>query len=241
MTTALDLITGAMDDAGIIGVGQTALAEDTNKALSRLNAMIAQWSRRRWMVYHLIDLVFTGTGALSYSIGPGGDIAQPRPDRIEAGYFRQIVGVSGNFIDYPLIVLQSREDYNRITLKTLASFPSYVWYDSAFPTGNIFVWPLPDATYEMHLSVKPTLQTFPALSTEFNLPPEYEECIRLNLAVRLRVAYQLPPDAQLIALAKVALNTIKNTNAQIPLLQMPNDLVGDNGPNYNIFADNTGS
>lgn len=241
MTTALDLITGAMDDAGIIGVGQTPLAEDTNKALTRLNAMIAQWSRRRWLVYHLIDITFVGTGALSYSIGPGGDIPLARPDRIEAGYFRQIVGVSGNFVDYPLIVLQSREDYNRLTLKTLASFPSYVFYDSAFPTGNIFVWPLPDATYEMHLSVKPALQTFPALNTAFNLPPEYEECIRLNLAVRLRVAYQLPPDQGLVALAKVALNTIKNTNAQIPLLQMPNDLVGSNGPSYNVFSDNYGS
>jgi hypothetical protein len=235
MTTALDLITGAMDDAGIIGVGQTPLAEDTNKALSRLNAMIAQWSRRRWLVYHLIDIVFTGTGALSYSIGPGGDISVNRPDRIEAGYFRQLAGLPGNNVDYPLAILQSREDYNQIVLKTMASVPAYVFYDSDFPLGNIFIWPLPNSTYEMHLSVKPALQSFPTLDTAFVLPPEYEECIRLNLAVRLRVAYQLGPDAGLIALAKVALNTIKNTNAQIPLLQMPSDLV--RGNIYNVFSD----
>jgi hypothetical protein len=235
MTTALDLITGAMDDAGIIGVGQTPLAEDTNKALSRLNAMIAQWSRRRWLVYHLIDIVFTGTGALSYSIGPGGDIPLNRPDRIEAGYFRQLAGLPGNNVDYPLAILQSREDYNQIVLKTMASVPAYVFYDSDFPLGNIFIWPLPNSTYEMHLSVKPALQSFPTLDTAFVLPPEYEECIRLNLAVRLRVAYQLGPDAGLIGLAKVALNTIKNTNAQIPLLQMPSDLV--RGNIYNIFSD----
>jgi len=235
MTTALDLITGAMDDAGIIGVGQTPLAEDTNKALSRLNAMIAQWSRRRWLVYHLVDVVFTGTGALSYSIGPGGDIPLNRPDRIEAGYFRQLAGLPGNNVDYPLAILQSREDYNQIVLKTMASVPAYVFYDSDFPLGNIFIWPLPNSTYEMHLSVKPALQSFPTLDTAFVLPPEYEECIRLNLAVRLRVAYQLGPDAGLIGLAKVALNTIKNTNAQIPLLQMPSDLV--RGNIYNVFSD----
>jgi hypothetical protein len=235
MTTALDLITGAMDDAGIIGVGQTPLAEDTNKALVRLNAMIAQWSRRRWLVYHLVDIVFTGTGALSYSIGPGGDISQNRPDRLESGYFRQLAGAPGNNVDYPLAILQSREDYNQIVLKTMASVPAYVFYDSDFPLGNIFIWPLPNSTYEMHLSAKPALQSFPALNTEFALPPEYEEAIRLNLAVRLRVAYQLQPDAGLIGLAKVALNTIKNTNAQIPLLQMPSDLVRGNV--YNIFSD----
>ena len=237
MTTALDLITGAMDDAGIIGVGQTPLAEDTNKALTRLNAMVAQWSRRRWMVFHLIDIVFTGTGALSYSIGPGGTVPLNRPDRIEAAFFRMLAGVPGNSIDYPLLILQSREDYNRIALKTMASFPQYLFYDSAYPTGNVYIWPLPDLQYEMHLSVKPALQGFPTLKTVFNLPPEYEECIRLNLAVRLRVAYQLPPDAGLIALAKVALNTIKNTNAQIPLLQMPGDLTNGAGGGYNIFAD----
>ncbi len=238
MTTALDLITGAMDDAGIIGVGQTPLAEDTNKALTRLNAMIAQWSRRRWLVYHLVDVVFTGTGALSYSIGPGGDISANRPDRIESGYFRQLAGVPGNNVDYPLYILQSREDYNQIILKTMTSVPAYVFYDSAFPLGNIYIWPVPNQTYEMHLSVKPALQSFPTLDTAFNLPPEYEECIRLNLAVRLRVAYQLPPDAELIGLAKVALNTIKNTNAQIPLLQMPGDLVRGGGT-YNVFSDST--
>jgi len=238
MTTALDLITDAMDDAGIIGVGQTPLAEDTNKALSRLNAMIAQWSRRRWLVFHLIDIVFTGTGALSYSVGPGGDIPQARPDRIEAAFFRQLTGAPLE-VDFPLKVWEAREDYNRVALKGLASFPAHLFYDSAFPLGNIFIWPVPDANYEMHLSVKPALQSFPTLNTAFNLPPEYEEAIRLNLAVRLRVAYQLPPDASLIGLAKVALNTIKNTNAQIPLLQMPRALVG--GGSYNIYSDGWGS
>jgi hypothetical protein len=91
----------------------------------------------------------------------------------------------------------------------------------------------------MHLSVKDTLQSFPALNTAFALPPEYEEAIRTNLAVRLRVAYQMQPDAGLIGLAKIALNTIKNTNAQIPQLQMPRALVS--GGSYNIYSDGYGS
>lgn len=236
MTTALDLITEAMDDAGIIGVGQTPLAEDTTKALRRLNAMIAQWNRRRWLVYHLEDVVFQATGALSYSIGSGGDIAATRPDRIEAGFFRQTVGNAPNQVDYPLWVLDAREEYNRIALKNMPSFPQYLFYDSAFPLGNIFIWPVPSSLYEIHLSVKSTLQQFESLGDAFNLPPEYEECIRLNLAVRLRVAYQLGMDQQLTGLAKVALNTIKNTNTQIPSLRMPSDLVAG-GSLYNIFAD----
>lgn len=236
MTTARDLINDSLKDAGAIGVGQTALAEDINDGLKRLNAMLAQWSRQRWLVYHLIDVAFTADGSLNYSIGAGGDLNYPRPDRIEAAFFRQIAGVPGNQVDYPLGVLNSREDYNRIALKGMQSFPSVVFYDSGYPLGYVYIWPVPTDLYEIHLSLKATLTAFANLNSDVNLPPEYEEALRVNLAVRLRVKYQMPIDGQLIGLAKSALNVIRNSNAQIPSLQMPNDLVRGGG-NYNIFAD----
>lgn len=237
MTTALDLITDAMDDAGIIGTGQTPLAEDTTRALKRMNAMIAQWNRRRWLVYHLVDKSWTATGATAYTIGTGGDISATRPDRIETAFFRQNVGVPGNQVDYPLILLQSYEDYSRIALKGMQSFPEYIFYDSGYPLGSIYIWPIPTSQYEIHVLIKDTLQSFANLTDAFELPPEYEEAIRLNLAVRLRVTYQLPADSTLVQLAKVALNTIKNANTQVPSLQMPNDLV--RGQIYNIFSDSS--
>ncbi|MGN8022261.1 hypothetical protein ACTJJ7_16280 [Phyllobacterium sp. 22229] len=235
MTTARDLITATLKDCGAVGVGQTPSAEDANDALIRLNAMLAQWSRRRWLVYHLIDVVFPANGSLSYTIGTGGTINTPRPDQIEAAFFRQVVGVPGNQVDYPLTILNSREDYNLIALKALASFPECLFYDSGYPLGNVYIWPVPSSLYEVHLSIKAQLQSFPTLDTVLNLPPEYEEALRVNLAIRLRISYQLPPDPALNALAKVALNTIKNSNTQIPTLRMPSDLVRGGG--YNIFSD----
>jgi len=241
MTTARELITASLKDAGVVGVGQTASSEDANDSLIRLNAMMAQWSRRRWLVYHLIDQVFPATGALSYSIGNGGDISTTRPDQIEAAFFRQTAGAPGNQVDYQLHILHSREDYNRIALKAMNSFPQCLFYDSGFPLGNVFIWPVPSNLYEIHLSLKSSLQSFPTLDTAILLPPEYEEALRLNLTIRIRIAYQLPPDQQLIALAKVALNTIKNSNAQIPNLRMPSDLTaGSAGSRYNIFSDQGG-
>lgn len=236
MTTARDLINDALKDAGAIGVGQTALAEDINDGLKRLNAMMAQWSRQRWLVYHLIDVAFTADGSLNYSIGSGGDLNYPRPDRVEAAFFRQLAGAPGNLVDYPLEVLNSREDYNRIALKGMQSFPSVAFYDSGYPLGYVYIWPVPTDVYEIHLTLKATLSAFSSLNDEIILPPEYEEALRVNLAVRLKVKYQMPIDPQLIGLAKSALNVIRNSNAQIPSLQMPNDLVRGGG-NYNIFSD----
>ena len=50
ISTVGDLITLALKDSGVLGAGQTALAEDMNDALSRLNMMLGQWNRRRWLI-----------------------------------------------------------------------------------------------------------------------------------------------------------------------------------------------
>jgi hypothetical protein len=59
------------------------------------------------------------------------------------------------------------------------------------------------------------------LDAEFNMPDEYEEAIHYNLCVRLVAHYQLPANGIQGKLAKIALNDIKNQNAQIPMLKMP--------------------
>jgi hypothetical protein len=237
MTTAADIIALALRHSGVIGVGQTAMAEDTNDAFALLNMMLSQWSRKRWLVYHLIDVFTTSTGALRYSIGAGGDFNTPRPDRIESAFARQIIPSGQNRIDYPLDLIQSREDYNLIALKTLGTWPSAVFYDSDYPLGYVYFWPLPQSgQFDLHLSLKQTLAQFANLADEINLPPEYIPTLFYNLAARLRPAYQMPPDPTITALAMDSLNVIRGANAQIPSLRMPNAVVGQ-GRSYNVYSD----
>ncbi len=73
-TTCGDLCTAALQDSGRLGVGQTALAEDVNKAWARLQWMLQGWERKRWLVYHLVTYSVVSTGATSYTVGPGGAI-----------------------------------------------------------------------------------------------------------------------------------------------------------------------
>lgn len=235
MTTAGDLISLSLREAGVIGQGQTAGAQDFSDSLRILNGMLSQWQRRRWIVYHLVETTCLGNGALSYSVGPGGDFNIQRADTIEAAFFRQIVSSDANNVDYPLTPIRAREDYNQISLKSLASFPQVFFFDSGYPLGQLYVWPLPDSSYELHITTKQVLPQFTSLTDEIELPPEYEEALHYNLAVRLKPLYGLPPDVSITQLAKIALNTIKNANAQITQLQMPAGLV--TGSNYNIYSD----
>lgn len=101
--TPNDLITLALKQAGAFGVGQTPLAEDMNDAFTLLNMMLGQWNRKRWLIYHLLDVPFQATGAETYTIGPGGDLAYAvRPDRLEGAYSRLVTGgvVDGGLRDW---------------------------------------------------------------------------------------------------------------------------------------------
>lgn len=235
MTTARDIISLALRDAGIVGTGQTPNPQDTNDALTRLNSMIAQWQRKRWLVYYLRSASLTATGAETYTIGSGGDFNVTRPDRLEQGCFARQLPGGANPIDYPLTLIEAREDYNLIGLKNLASFPQIIFYEAQYPLGIIRVWPVPNDQYAIHLNMKAVLQSFSDLNTVFAMPLEYEEAIRFNLISRLRSAYQMSPDQANDALAAASLNTIKNANAAIPALHVPKDL--SRNRYYNIFSD----
>ena len=244
MTTTLDIINLALLDAGVIGQGQTASAEDVNNSFTRMQWMIQQWQRKRYLVFHLVNITVTSTGQTTpYTIGPGQQfVIGTRPDRLESGcFFRQLVQSSPNQVDYPLELLESFEDYNRIALKALSTFPSYVFYDPAYPVGKLYFWPIPQANlYLMNVLVKATLIdiiTASGLTTvlDSTLPNEYFKAIYESLAEILRSAYRLPPDPGLSGRAKESREVLRDAAAAIARLRMPDDLIRPGV--YNPYSD----
>lgn len=239
MPTANDLIALSLIDAGVTGIGQTPNAFDSQNALTRLNWLLFQWRQKRWLVYRLVTYDVTSTGAESYTIGPdpAADIVTPiRPDRIESAFARQIVPSQPNLIDYPLELIQAREDYNRIALKSLVSFPQFLFYDSAYPLGSLFPWPVmqPDI-YALHVSIKQDLGEIENINDDIELPTEYFRALYLSLTEELKTAYQLPTDPTLSARAAEARNVLRASNAQIARIVMPPELVRPGI--YNPYSD----
>lgn len=238
--TAQDMVNLALKNASLLGVGQSALPEDINDAFNLLNGMLGIWSRKRWLIWHLVDVSApVVSGQQSYTIGPGANIDAPRPDRIEAAYFRQFITGGQSPVDFPLDVYQAREDYATVALKFLQSWPQAMFYDAAIPNGLLYPVPIPNVpNSELHVLIKDTLSQFPTLTTVCNLPPEYFEAIWSNLALRVAAAF---PGSNLspltVGLAKASLTTIRGANAQVPRLRMPQILVRP--PLYNIFSGQT--
>ena len=237
--TVRDLLSLSLNDAGVVGVGQDALAEDMDKAVRRFNDLLSEWNVKRWLVYALKTVYLTSTGSQTYTIGPGGSFEETvRPDKIESAFFRQLIPSPGsNPPDYPLKIITSREDYNTIALKNLSTFGEWLYYDGDFPLGNLYPWPVLTANiYQLHISIKKRLEAITVDSDlELSFPPEYFRALRLNVCVELRDAYDLPPKPMQVQLAKNSLATIRGANAQISSLKMPAALVRPGY--YNIYSD----
>src|SRR6266404_927909 len=123
MSTARQFIELSLKETGVLGVGQTPLAEDINDAFTLLHRMLSQWQKRRWIVPNLIDISAKGNGLKSNLIGPGQYYNMARPDKIQAAYFKQLNGGgSSNEVSYPLDPIWSYEDYSLVSLKNLTTW-----------------------------------------------------------------------------------------------------------------------
>ena len=107
LDTTGDLITFVLRASGINGVGQTPLAEDSNTGLDFLRMLMAQWQRKRWLIWNEQELSVVANGNQFYTIGPGQDFDTARPDRIHAAWCRMQPFAGPNPVDIPLGIIEA--------------------------------------------------------------------------------------------------------------------------------------
>lgn len=215
-TTCQQVIFLALRMAGRLNDQQSVAdaSKDVDDAFSLLVMMLSQWQRRRWLVPALTELTIVSDGSEYYTIGP------VRPTIIDAAFARLLN--SPTSVDFPLAIIASREDYSAITLKSLSTFPQSVWLDTAWPTGRVYVWPIPPAgQYELHFIVAEALPEYSQLSDNIGLPPEYLDPIVCSLACRIVIASGGQPNPALLAQTRAALNTLRMANAQFSEAALP--------------------
>lgn len=223
------LLANMLVDGGITGIDEAIEQPMLNRAFTQVNWLLAQWARKRWLVYRIQDYGFVSTGALNYPVGLGQIVnINPRPDRLEYAFMR-FLNTPSLPVDISLEVIPSHEDYSRIAVKTVGTLPWKIFYDPIWPVGLLFPWPVPQQSlYEIHVGFKVVIPRFSSLQQKINFPPEYEAALNWCGARRLRVSYQLPADPEINSLARDALNTIRMANAAMSTLTLPRALTGRN-------------
>lgn len=222
MTTVVGIINLALKDAGVLGVGETASADDLSDSFETLKQMVGQWQIDGLMIYAQSEVSFSPNGAQSYTIGSGGTINTTRPSEIIGAFWRE------GTTDHDLDVLTSFEDYQRIATKSDTGSPDLVCYDPDYALGTLYVWPKA-STGTIHLTVRSPLPTYATTSESLAVPAEYELALRYSLAELLAPSFQLPLNPKIERLAMRARKIIKRNNLRIPSLSMPAAILAHGG------------
>ena len=198
--TASTLIKASLRLAGVIATGETPTASEMDDGLEALQFMLRNWSSRGIRIPYYTRVSATLDGSASYTIGSGGDINTTRPLSI----------VSAESADYPIKIT----DFNTYQLLSVSDSGAgdceYIWYNPSYPLGYIYPWPLSSETITLTCQVPLTDPT--VLTSSIAFPPEYDEAIKYNLAVRLAPEYEKEPSRLVLGMAMETLAAIETNN-----------------------------
>jgi hypothetical protein len=246
--TFKDVIIKAATTAGVFRASKdrpalTLTEFNFNNALNDINGILYQWNRKRWMVWDLNDFsTQTISGQTSYTIGNGGNINVPRPAQIKAAYVRLLTYPSSNsgYCDFPLKVTESYEDYAKISFKKLQSFPTTLFYQAGYPLGTLYLWPVPIQLFELHVVLTNSVSIPVNLNDSVQMPPEYQDALYWNTAMRISSSYGIPVPPDVYRQAMSSLQTIRKNNTAIPKLQMPGEYASGIDVSNTIFGTTEG-
>lgn len=233
MSTAGDIINGALKTLGILAEGETASAETSQDALEAMNLMIDSWSIERLAVFSTQDQVLTWPqGERTRTLGPTGDLVGNRPVMVDdATYFKD----ASTGISYGIKII-NQQQYDGIAVKTVTStYPQVMWINMDMPNISVYLYPVPTKALEFHF-VSVTELTQPAtLATTLVIPPGYARAFKYCLCLEICNQFGMEPPPNIQRLAISSKRAIKRINNPDDIMAIPYSLVGTR-QRFNIFA-----
>ena len=217
MTTALAIITPALQTLGVVPLGQAINPEDAAVGLQALNDLLDSWANQTLFAPTTIEAIYAMAGnAITLTIGPGLQINVPRPMQIEDGIFMR----KGNQ-DYPIEVID-RVTYEDIKYKSIQAFvPDFVYYDTDTTSGILYFYPVMQGAGELHIPLRVQLTQFATLNTDYPMVQGYKRALQMTLAEELQEVYgkQLPPI--FVRRAAMTRKMLKRANVVVPKTETP--------------------
>lgn len=209
MTTANDIVSGALRAISSIMPGEAIPGGEAEVALGVLNNMLAAWSADNFMPpFRTLESFPLVVGQSSYTIGSGANFSTVRPD-----YVTYVFRRDSNNLDYPLAPL-TKEQYDSVLQKNLSSLPQWYYYDTQYPNGVIYLYPADVQADTLYIESTKPINQFSSLSASMNLPGEYFECLKYQLARRLVPEYGYPISTEMQMLIDESYDRIVRKNSK---------------------------
>jgi hypothetical protein len=192
--TVRDMVTSALQKAGVVGIGENAKARDADVASSELNIMLKGWQNKGYNLWTMTGGSLTLTTAASYTLSP------IRPVAILSARYKE--SPTSNEIQ---MFSMTREEYDILPNKTTTGTPTQFYYDRQREAALLYVWPVLAAatTQTVLFTYSRETEDISSLNDTVDLPGEWWEAAVYNLAARLLETYNLskpivPQRAQLL-------------------------------------------
>ena len=216
---ATDIPTLLLDSLIYVGAyaqGQTANSDDLSLAFRVVNRRLDSLSAEKLSMVGMTRLVGPLSGLPDIAIGPGLAIsANTRPIKIKS-----ISTIAANNTERAARIATA-DQWAQIPDKSRTGvFIEDAFYDNGFPTGLIYITPMP-AAGEIVLWVFEAIPQLPAETGTINLAPGYEQAILSLAAAELCIAFQRPLTQELAASAAQAKDVIVQLNAEVYDAPMP--------------------
>lgn len=219
MTTAQDIISGAIKKIGVLRKNESPSADESTDALDVLNDLLASWSNDSLLCYATVTDTFSIGPAASYLIGPGQVLNSARPMWIKAA------NVTTANLDFEVTIVPEEDFQVQIVQKNITSnIPLYLTYNNAYPYGTIKLWPQASTTIGLTLMSEKLITEFTSLTSTFDMPPGWSHALKTNLGLHLLRDYNLPPDPLLIQLANEAKGALKKQTIKAHPITYAGDL-----------------
>jgi hypothetical protein len=237
-TSAKALIARALRKLRVIDAESEMTATELKDGLEGLNQLVDSLNAEGLSLYAVERLSFPLTiDQQDYEIGPGGDLDSARPVRVVRGMaFIEDVSQSPD-TEYELAVYDNAAEGGREMQKaTDSDLPRAIYYDNAWPHGNLSLFPAPDAADNLILYVPVQLSqhTLPGVEP-FSLPPGYAKWLVDLLVLELAEEFGKTATPAQVALAMEGKMRIQSANAKPARMRCDDAVVGRGG--YDIRSD----
>lgn len=234
MITARDTITGALRLINVIGDAEEPTGTQLQTGLFSLQEMIDHWNADDQKIFTTSFFTCPVIGGKQfYTVGPGADIdVSVRPASIHSAAVTY-TNNSSLPVDLPLTILNPNEWLAIRSKQSPSVIPRFIFLDGNFPIANLYVWPLPNSSSTLNLTLNMPLGLL-EVDSAISLPPSYRMALRFNLAVALAPEYGQEASPTVQAKAIDSMRILQSNNLNINRLQTDVSLAGGR---YHIGSD----
>lgn len=231
-----DLIKASLRKLTVYASGELPSPEELADGLLALQSMLRRWAGKQIVVYSSTKETFTmSTGVNPVSWGSGGVFTTTRPNKILGAFVTDSSNTS-----HPVSVI-SEVEYRNITNKAIQDRPYSMFYNPSYPLGYVYLYPVPSIAESISIdSLKPFTETssFDDVLSTLSFPPNYEEALIYNLAVRLASEFGKAITEEVSSIALSSYNDIIGLNSGNQVEPVSFSVpAGRTGSGYSINSD----